>query len=71
MREYLKSTYGVNDQQMDNTLDHVSWVNAYKAMKYDQMHSKADPKAKQLKKQTKVRTPWFTSRPTISVGEAA
>lgn len=57
LREYLKSTYGVNDQQMNNTLDHVSWVNAYKAMKYDQIHSKADPKAKQLKNKPKFVPP--------------
>ena len=57
LREYLKTTYGVNDQQMDNTLDHVSWVNAYKAMKYDQMHSKADPKAKQLRNKPKFVPP--------------
>lgn len=57
LREYLKGTYGVTDQQMDNTLDHVSWVNAYKAMKYDQMHSKADPKAKQLRNKPKFVPP--------------
>lgn len=56
VRGYL-NTIGASDQEIDQMVDHRLWVMAVKAMKYDEMQTKANPKAKQLKTKPKFVPP--------------
>lgn len=54
--QYLKSQ-GATDQEIGTIVDHRVYVMARKAMMYDQMQSKADPKVKQMKTKPKFVPP--------------
>jgi hypothetical protein len=56
LQDYLKSS-GATDQEIASIVDHRVYVMALKAMRYDQMQTKADPKMKQMKTKPKFVKP--------------
>lgn len=56
LQEYLRST-GASDQEIAQIDDHRVFLLGLKAMRYDQMHNKAEPKMKQMKTKPKFAKP--------------
>lgn len=55
--QYMRSEYGATDQEFATIGDHRLFVAFYKAMLYDNLHTKADPKMKKLKTKPKFVKP--------------
>lgn len=60
--QYLRSM-GASDQELSQISDHRVVVMAHKAMQYDQMKQKADPKVKQMKTKPKFVPPGSRKSP--------
>jgi hypothetical protein len=57
LQAYMVNHMGVSEQELPTITDHRAIVAAYKAMMYDQMHSKVEPKMKQMKTKPKFVKP--------------
>ena len=57
IQKYLVSNLGATEQELQSLLDHRMYVLALKAMRYDELQNKADPKLKQMKTKPKFAKP--------------
>lgn len=65
LQTYLRQS-GYSDQEIAMAADHRQYITAIKAMRYDELQSKADPKMKQMKTKPKFVKPGTRKSPTAA-----